>query len=318
MSQVGEFNLIRKYFENRSQADNPNLVLGIGDDAAVTSVPAGKQLVSTMDTLIAGRHFPIQTPPFDIGYKSLAVNVSDLCAMGADPAWFLLSLSLPEADEEFLGSFADGLFEAADRFAITLIGGDTCKGPMSVSIQASGLVGEGQYVTRHRAEPGDAIYVSGRIGAAAKGLDLIRSAEDEDDSQGFLQALNRPQPRVDLIPLVRDYATAAIDVSDGLIADLGHILERSKVGALIHADKIPVPQSMAADNWLEMALTGGDDYQLVLCVNQIQKGEFDQRIQEQGLDLVQIGEITPAGYFLHLDQQMRDLTKTKGFEHFEQ
>jgi thiamine-monophosphate kinase len=214
MNQIGEFNLIQKYFENRSQPDSPNLVLGIGDDAAVTSVPSGKQLVSTMDTLIAGRHFPVQTHPADIAFKSLAVNVSDLCAMGADPAWFLLSLSLPEADEGFLGAFADGLFEAANQFGITLIGGDTCKGPTSVSIQASGLINEGCFITRQKAQVGDAIFVSGQIGAAALGLELINKGIEDEESHPFRQALNRPQPRTDLISLIRDYATAAIDVSD--------------------------------------------------------------------------------------------------------
>lgn len=316
MNQIGEFNLIQKYFENRSQPESSHLVLGIGDDAAVTAVPSGKQLVSTMDTLIAGRHFPIKTHPSDIAYKSLAVNVSDLCAMGADPAWFLLSLSLPEADEEFLRSFADGLFEAANQFGICLIGGDTCKGPTSVSIQATGLVEEGCFITRRNAKPGDTIYVSGVIGSAALGLELINLGFEEEETLPFRQALNRPNPRTDLIPLIRDYATASIDISDGLIADLGHILERSQVGATIHAEKIPVPLPIRDESLLGKALTGGDDYQLVFCVGQDHKAELENRIKQQALDIAQIGEITEKGYSLQSGEQVIDLTTMKGFEHF--
>jgi len=293
-------------------------VLGIGDDAAVMAVPKGQQLVVTMDTLVAGRHFPGNTLPEDIGYKSLAVNVSDLVAMAATPFYFLLSITMPNADEDFLRGFSQGLFEAANEFAIPLVGGDTCKGPLSISIQASGLVDEGRFVTRRGAKPGDKIMLSGVVGAAALGLDSMQTKLRLNASQqAFCEnALNRPQPRVDLIELLKKYAHSAIDISDGLIADIGHILQQSAVGAILDKYKIPAYEALADYQRYDYALNGGDDYQVAFTVAPDIFAELLQVAQQSGITLYEIGEITDSGYLMKEGATMRDLANFRGFDHF--
>ena len=314
----GEFSLIDKYFGGRVAAPGQHTLLGIGDDAAVMSVPAGSQLVVTMDTLIGGRHFPESTHPFDIAWKSLAVNVSDLAAMAATPFYFLLSLSLPEVDDAFLQQFSNGLFAAADEFAIELVGGDTCRGPLSITIQASGLVEGEQFVTRRGAKIGDKIFVSGQLGAAALGLAHVQQkmtlTRDEQDI--CLNALNKPIPRTDLNEILRLFASAAIDISDGLIADLGHILMQSRVGALLWQGGIPLCPTVKKYHRLNDALRGGDDYQLVFTVAAQDVESMLHLAQRQSLQLFEIGEITAKDYQLETETGLQDCSHTGGFDHF--
>ncbi|MCK4706980.1 MAG: thiamine-phosphate kinase [Gammaproteobacteria bacterium] len=314
-----EFSLIEKYFTGQAQQRKGEYTaLGIGDDAAVLNIPSGQQLVVSMDTLIAGRHFPVETNPFDIAYKSLAVNVSDLVAMAATPAYFLLSLTLPEANEYFLNVFSQGLFAAADEFDIALVGGDTCKGPLSISIQASGLVPQGKFVTRSGAKIGDKIIVSGKLGAAALGLASVQGKVKLSvaDEKHCVDALNRPSPRLDLNDLLSTYASSAIDLSDGLVGDLGHILSNSSVGAVIDRQKIPAYEGLSEHNLFDYALTGGDDYQMLFTVAEKDMNSFKDFAMQEGLELFVIGEIVKQGYIMQDQNNSIDLSTFRGFDHF--
>jgi len=318
---MDEFSLIERYF-NRP-VSSKLIHLGIGDDAAALSLPADRLLVQTMDSLHAGIHFPHETCAADIACKSLAVNVSDLAAMAAQPTFFLLSLTLPDASETFLDEFATGLFEAADLYGIELIGGDTCRGPLSVTIQASGLVEPEHLLRRDTAQVGDHLFVSGQLGLAALGLALVQGREHVQDSlrDAAIRALNRPVARVDLIPLLQRFASAAIDISDGLVGDLGHLVRRSGVGACIDRDALPVADWIRANQRYELALSGGDDYQLLFSVPAARVDELLLAIEQQHVDCTPIGRITRSGLRLqdsaHSSTSI-DLTQTRGFMHFGQ
>ena len=320
MSQ-GEFSLIEEYFTRQARSiQKAGVILGIGDDAAVLKVPEFHQLVVTMDTLIADHHFPLNTQPGDIAYKSLAVNVSDLAAMAASPFYFVLSLSLPEADESFLQDFSRGLFAAAREFDIALVGGDTCKGPLSITIQASGLVPDDAYISRSGAKPGDRIFVSGELGTAALGLASIQGKIALEDKllQRCLQSLNRPRPRLDLIPFIREFATAAIDVSDGLVADLGHILDSSESGAMLEKSQLPVCDWIRQQQLYDYALGGGDDYELLFTVPQKQVESFRSHAQQVGITVSEIGRILPVseGYRMRDQSDLIEMNYFQGFNHF--
>ncbi|KAF0192119.1 MAG: thiamine-monophosphate kinase [Gammaproteobacteria bacterium] len=266
-----EFELIGRYFADRGPRRR-DVVLGIGDDAALLDVPAGQQLVVTMDTLVAAVHFPVATAPRAIGHKALAVNLSDLAAMGATPAWFTLALTMPQADAAWLEAFSDGMFELAERYEMQLVGGDTTRGPLSITIEAHGLVPAGRAIRRSGARAGDRIYVTGTLGDAALGLRALTGECDLGAAERVLlvRRLEYPQPRIAAGIALRDVASAAIDVSDGLAADLGHILDASGVGARIELARIPVVPSVAGyagrSGDAGFALTGGDDYELCFTV----------------------------------------------------
>lgn len=319
MSQ-GEFALIQHYFnrQSTSSAEDPQLLLGIGDDGAVVQVPENHQLVQTIDTLIEDQHFPVGTAPWNIAYKSLAVNVSDLIAMAATPAYFVLSLTLPEVDEGFLEPFADGLFEAADEFSIRLIGGDTCKGPLSISIQANGFVPNNQYVTRSGAQVGDRIFVSGKLGAAAVGLACLQGRVDvaEQDQQICIDALNSPKPNLKLVALLRSFASSAIDLSDGLVGDLKHIIDQSGVGARIQKSNLPAYQWIAENDAYEFALAGGDDYQILFTVPEKHMTDMLTLSRQLEIELTDIGLITQKEFLMDDQAQVIDLSLFKGFDHF--
>lgn len=260
---MDEFDLIRHFF--RRPGKGAGVVLGPGDDAALLAPAAGQQLVMTMDTLVGGRHFPDDLPPADIGWRSLAVNLSDLAAMGATPRWCLLSLSLPEADESWLKAFSEGFFALADQARVALVGGDMTRGPLSITVQATGEVPVGKALLRSGARPGDRICIGGVPGEAAAGLACWQSGERDGS---LVQRLARPEPQLALGIKLRGFASACTDVSDGLLADLAHILEESGVpGAIIETDRLPV--SPALVHWgndetrLQACLAGGDDYLLL-------------------------------------------------------
>lgn len=301
-----EFDLIQTYFN--WQQSTETVVKGVGDDGAVVRVPEGKQLVVTTDTLISGVHFPEQTSAHAIGHKSLAVNLSDLAAMGADPAWFTLAISMPEQDDQWLVDFSSGLKSLADEASIVLIGGDTTKGSLSISITAMGLADQADLLLRSAAKDGDSIYVTGQLGDAAAGLAMVQNRFSGAISESCIQRLNYPKPRNFESQLIREYATACLDISDGFLADLGHILEASKLGAHIDLDCIPLsPELQRLDRQLALdyALRGGDDYELLFTVPQKIQAEFEQFIQHIGLICYCVGT---------MDQSVNGIVSLKGGE----
>lgn len=265
---LGEFDIIAKYFAGHAHGDE--VLLGVGDDAAVLGVRADRRLVLAMDTIVEGVHFLPDADAADVGYRALAVNLSDLAAMGAVPSWMSLSLSLPRADERWLNGFAAGLFEVAGRYDVQLIGGDTVKGPLVITIQVGGWVEPDRWLTRSGAREGDAIFVSGTLGDAAAGLALLTVGQRPMQEAPFEFLRNRflrPEPRIALGRALRSVATAAMDISDGLLTDLGKLCEASRCGAVLEVEAVPTSQPLQAtfdvDRRLQYSLCGGDDYELL-------------------------------------------------------
>jgi thiamine-monophosphate kinase len=265
-----EFELISTFFA-RQPVSRADVVAGIGDDAALLRPPAGQLLAVTSDLLVSSVHFLPDVDPHSLGHKALAVNLSDLAAMGAEPAWFLLNLVLPEADAQWLERFCGGMFDLARAHNVQLVGGDTSRGPLEIGIEAHGFVPEAQALRRSGARIGDRIYVTGTLGDAAVALQhrLGKGRLSEDDFAAVAERLDRPTPRVREGMALRGLAHSAIDISDGLVADLGHILEQSQAGARIFLDKIPVSPVVRTHikkfGW-EAALAMGDDYELCFTV----------------------------------------------------
>ena len=263
---TAEFDLIARIRARAAlqEMQRGDVVLGIGDDAALLQVPAGMQLVVAMDTLNAGVHFPPATAPADIGWKALAVNLSDLAAMGAQPAWCTLSLSMPGADAGFVDAFLDGFLELAGEHDVVLVGGDTTRGPLSVCVTAHGLVEPGQALRRNGARVGDDVWVSGTLGDAAGALAQWEEGVAIDPT--LRMRLDRPSPRISLGRALRGIANACIDVSDGLLADLGHVCAASGVGAQVDIDALPASDALhkafASDRRRTLQTVGGDDYEL--------------------------------------------------------
>jgi len=291
-----EFELIKKYFQNLTDED-PSVKYGIGDDAAIIKVPEDMDLVLSMDTLLEGTHFPAEATPSDIGHKVLAVNLSDMAAMGAIPKWVLLSISLPENDEAWLKEFASGFLELARQHSVSLIGGDMSRGPLSITLQIQGLVPTDTALKRDGAEIGDLIYVAGALGDAGVGLDIIKgklSLESKYETY-FVNCLNRPEIYIDAGIRLRDIASSAIDISDGLMADLGHILDASHIGAEIEAKKIPLSEAMQQcidekTAW-NYALTSGDDYKLCFTASAAHHDRIINTFNELNIPVSCIGEI---------------------------
>lgn len=322
---MSEFDLIKRYFKSSAQ-QRDDVVLGIGDDCALLSPPAGKLLAYSTDTLIAGVHFPQQTAAADIGYKSLAVNLSDLAAMGAEPAWASLAISLPSASESWLGQFMQGFNQLASQYNLALVGGDTTRGPLSITVGVTGFVDEAHSFKRSNAKAGDAVFVSGTLADARLGLQLLlQENADFDcvqaDMQFLLDRLNRPTPRLDVARLLRAYPIAAIDLSDGLLADLGHICEASQLGARIDLNRIPL--STAAHNQMHnridwsLILNAGDDYELCFTCKAEHVAEMQQTMNKHQIQVTQIGEITDTpGITCELDGQPFSLAIASGYDHF--
>lgn len=317
-----EFDIIRQYFIRENNRDD--IVLGIGDDASITEIPQTKQLVQSIDTLVAGVHFPESASAADIAYKALAVNLSDMAAMGATPAWFTLAITLPDPDKNWLKEFSDSLSLLANEYNIALIGGDTTRGPLSVSVSISGLVDKGAGLTRSNAQPGDLVYVTGTLGDAALALTAVQgdSLLIEDDENYLLSRLNRPTPRLDVSEQIRNYVNACIDISDGLIADLGHIIEASQVGAKIYFDKIPCSEAFKrniTDSQLAagLMLSGGDDYELCFTVAASKQNEFNSYIAENNLQVTCIGEIIKEPILQCFDGTNTEMElREAGYQHF--
>jgi thiamine-monophosphate kinase len=298
---VPEFDLI-EIIRARTAQSRGDVVLGIGDDAALLKPPAGQQLVACTDTLVAGVHFPQDTAPQDIGWKSLAVNLSDLAAMGATPAWAMLALTLPKADRRFVEAFADGFAQLARAHAVNLVGGDTTQGPLSVTVSAFGFSPESRALLRSGARVGDAVFVTGTLGDAAAALRLMqdsglgtRDPSNEQARSELLLRLNRPEPRIAAGLALRDVASACIDVSDGLLADLGHICEASGMGAVVEADALPLSSAMLAlfeaDERRAFALSGGDDYELCFTASVDRADRIAADFARLGFGAARIGRV---------------------------
>lgn len=316
-----EFDIIDNYF-TRQRVKRDDVALGIGDDAAVLSVPQDQQLIVAMDTLVSGVHFPTNTLAEDIGYKALAVNLSDLAAMGAEPAWFTLALTLPNTDSEWLQGFAKGLFILADQYNLQLVGGDTTQGPLTVSIQIAGYVPAGTALMRRGAKVGDSIYVTGTLGDATLGLRCLQRPGEYKPDPEAINKLNRPPPRVDIGMAIRDTASACIDISDGLLADLGHILELSQVGASLDRKLLPLSHRMKLlcdehECNYDMVLAGGDDYELCFCVSPQNEAGLAAIFVDGDVRLTRIGQIEQqTGIRLYNGDELCSVNYQQGFEHF--
>lgn len=315
-----EFNLIQQYFTR----DSTQAILGVGDDAAILPVTPGMQLVTAVDTMVVNRHFLSDADAYGVGWKSLAVNLSDLAAMGATPRWALLALTLPEKNDDWLQGFSEGFYACASNFGVELIGGDTTKGPLTISVTVMGEIPPQQALRRDAAKIGDDIWVSGWLGEAALGLRAIQNeiTLPVEALQICRAALDRPLPRVELGLRLRNLAHAAIDISDGLLADLGHILERSVVGAEILIDHVPahpvLQHFLLGDPLgLQCLLTGGDDYELCFTALPENAGQIQMIGELLGLKLSRIGKITASGELLLLDAQNQVIHfQHHGYDHF--
>jgi len=313
---VTEFDLIYKLLNTQSQQRN-DVLTGIGDDCAILSVPENHSLAVSMDTLVAGVHFPESASAYSVGYKSLAVNLSDLASAGATPAWITLSLTMPAADEDWIKEFVRGIFTLADEYNVQLIGGDTCKGSLSISIQAHGFVKKA--MLRSGAKAGNLIYVSETLGDAALGLKSYHGDSAVDTT--CIRQFNEPEPRVKLGLLINNVATSCIDISDGLISDITHICKQSLCGADIYLNKIPL--SAAYRQYynnkpdIMQALSFGDDYELCFTIDKSNKQHIDKISRETGINLTCIGTISTQSNVRCFNQynEVVDITK-RGFEHF--
>jgi len=314
-----EFDVIKQYFSKISQSANTsNISLAIGDDAAIVSVPDNMELVICTDTLNEGIHFPIETSAYNIAYKALMVNLSDIASMGAVPQWFTLNISLPEIKKIWLEEFSKGLANLAGKYNINLIGGDTTRGPMSITITTAGHVKRNSGLKRSAAKIGDKVYLSGCTGEAAYGLACLTGSEPlKCEDHEFVSRLNRPTARVELGIGLLDVANACIDISDGLLADISHIAEASHCGVQLYLDKIPIPKINDSKQAQQYALSGGDDYELVFTVEEKNQQALNNLIKDLDFDITCIGEIIEQTgvRLLDVDNNLVNLD-TLGYQHF--
>lgn len=342
-----EFDIIARYFSDIlpiSSADNSpstsSLVeLGVGDDCALLSLPAGQRLAVSIDTLVAGRHFPVNANAFDIGQRALAVAVSDLAAMGATPLAFTLAICLPEVDTQWLQSFSEGLRKMAQAYNMPLIGGDTTNGPLTISVQVHGVLAAGSGLQRSAANPGDRIFVSGTLGDGAAALEVVEHPQQfandpisAEQKAYFQQKFYSPIARISLGQSLLDIASAAVDISDGLLADLGHICKASGCGARIQLDKLPLSPELIAlataqvqskntndvlDCALNYAISGGDDYELCFTVARQDCQRAIDAAAGSGVAVTEIGEVVAGDTVVCLDNSGEPIQfARKGYQHF--
>jgi thiamine-monophosphate kinase len=295
-----EFELIRQYFTEQV-VKRKDVHLGIGDDCALVTPAERQHIAVTTDTLVAGVHFPLKTSARSIGHKSIAVNLSDLAAMGAEPSWISLAITLPEIDETWIDEFCTGVFELCEFYNVQLIGGDTTQGPLSITVTAQGQIPFEKHISRSGAKAGDWLYVTGEIGGAALALQHIQgkvnvASKYQDEIQ---QRLDFPKARVLAGQALREYATSAIDLSDGLVADLKHICEASDVGANIVLDDLPISvalvDTIGLENAYDLALKGGDDYELLFSVAEDNKVGMETALANTGNKVTCIGQLNGSG-----------------------
>lgn len=323
---MSEFDLIKHYFTKSTQHTN----LSIGDDAALISVSEGHELAISTDMLISGTHFFSNAAPYSVGWKSLAVNLSDMAAMGANPKWATLSIALPSNNPTWLSGFSGGFFACANAFNVDLIGGDTTRGALTISVQMMGEVPKGKAIKRSGAQVGDDIWVSNQLGKAALALAHLLETHNIPDAlvQEYLQVLNLPQPRISLGLALRNVASSAIDVSDGLVSEVGHIIKASKtklsiaeMGAVIYLDKIPtssfIHKNLNQLDFQKFVLAGGDDYELCFTANPKQHDAIDTLSSSLNLTLTKVGQITAKNGVIVLDKHHQAIIlDTSGYNHF--
>ncbi|EKE87592.1 thiamine-phosphate kinase [Idiomarina xiamenensis] len=321
---VDEFSLIDEYFAHR-QHSRRDVELGIGDDGAILTPAAQHQLVVATDTLVEGVHFDRTTPPRALGHKVVAVNLSDLAAMGAEPCWLSLALTLPQIDHDWLTDFSSGFHEVSRYYGCTLVGGDTTKGPLTITVTAHGQLPNGRAITRHGAKAGDWIYLSGNVGDAGLGLAATQGRVQLPAAhlQRVVEKLHYPHPRVALGQSLRGIASAAIDISDGLLADLGHLLQRSQLAARIDLNELPLSlaltETVDTDTALRYGLTSGDDYELCFTVPEERRGMLDTALAHTAVKPICIGQVIggrPGSMQLSLDGQAWQMPEQRGFNHF--
>ena len=316
---LSEFDLITRYFNRPTR----HTVLGVGDDAALLALTPGQELAASIDTMVEGVHFFPDVEPDSLGHKALAVNLSDLAAMGATPKWAMLALTLPKVDEAWLDGFARGFFALAVDHKVDLIGGDTARGPRNICVQIMGEVPNGRALRRDGAKVGDDVWVSGHLGDAAA---AVAHRKGDLRLRGSLLAhciarLDRPTPRVALGRMLAGVANSAIDISDGLIADLGHICERSGVGAAIEFAAVPCSAELMPLRGQTLVtkaiLSGGDDYELCFTALAGRKSQIEALSGQSGLALTRIGKIVAGNDVVVKDEAGKPMTaKDGGFDHF--
>jgi thiamine-monophosphate kinase len=322
---LGEFDLIARYFTPAGYS--ADVLLGVGDDAAVLNVPAGFKLVAAVDTIVAGVHFPFDTNPRDIGYRALAVNLSDIAAMGAQPRWFTLSLCLPSISEAWLAEFASGLSDLAQQFKVQLVGGDTVQGPLNVSVQIMGCVEADRWLTRSGARVGDVIFVSGVPGEAAAGLQLIQQSAalqslqiEPQHREHLLHRFLRPTPRVELGRALRAHASAAMDVSDGLLTDLKKLCAASRCGAQLELEALPRSTALHAPfnraQFEQLALSGGDDYELLFTVHPADLLAVEAAMAECDVRCTPIGRVVEGATVSCCRNGHAVIVNDTGYDHF--
>ncbi len=320
----GEFDLITRYF-NRFKYSRKDVQLGIGDDCALLSLEEKHLLAVSTDTLVSGIHFLPDIDPVDLSHKALAVNLSDLAAMGADPAWLSLALTLPTVDESWVHAFSESLLEQLNYYDMQLIGGDLTRGPMSITLTIQGLIPEDRALVRSGAGIDDLIYITGSLGDSAAGLAIIQGRLQVENIRArdyLVKRHLRPQPRIGEGKLLRDLASSAIDISDGFISDLKHVLRSSRCGAHISLDKLPLSKVLSdhVDNEraLYWALAGGEDYELCFTIPKISRGRLEEALSHQiGTAYTCVGQTCPLSEsitFYHYNKIVQ--LNQEGFDHF--
>lgn len=332
----GEFDLINRYFIASKRSPRKDVILSIGDDCAITEHRQNQRIAITTDTMVENTHFLPSISPSDLAYKSVATNLSDLAAMGAEPAWFSLALTLPRINHHWLSEFSQTFFEVLDHYNVDLIGGDTTKGALHViSITAQGIIPKGKALCRHSANVGDWIYVSGNLGDSAGGLALLLDSHksavknsSDFDREYLLKRHLRPTPRVLLgfELAVSSLASAAIDISDGFIADLSHILERSQCSAVIDLESLPISapliNTFGQVQAEQFALTGGEDYELCFTVPDRQREKLEQHLKHIGVSYTCVGQLRALrpsmrkNIVFQRHGQSVEVTNSSGFDHF--
>jgi thiamine-monophosphate kinase len=324
-SPLGEFELIKRFFTRRAvpARQDSGIVVGIGDDAAVLEIPPGAELVAAVDTVVAGRHFPEGSDACSVGHRALAVNLSDMAAMGASPAWATLALTIPAADAAWLERFSTGLLDLAAAHGVALVGGDTTRGPLTVSVQILGHVPRGTALRRSGARAGDLLAVSGTLGDAGAGLAFVTASaavERSREVDTLVRRFEYPNPRVQLGLSARGIASAAMDLSDGLSGDLPKLAQASGVAAHVDVERLPLSAALRAvandEQSRDWALSAGDDYELLLAVPPQRYATLKAAADRLNLTLTVIGELrTGAGVTWSLKGK-EFVPKASGYDHF--
>jgi thiamine-monophosphate kinase len=320
---MNEFELIRTYFTDRGPK-RKDVVLGVGDDAALTRMSSGNLLVIATDTMVENVHFFSDADPRSIGHKALAVNLSDFAAMGAEPAWASVALTLPEANETWVKEFTDGLYEIAEYYNVQIVGGDTTKGPLTITVSLKGFVPETGAILRSGAKTGDWIYVTGQLGDSALVVEskLNNLSIPENQLTKAAQRFNYPAARIAAGQILRRTATSALDISDGLLQDMMHILRASNVSANINIDKLPISnnvlEAVDKDKAIELALMGGEDYELLFTLPEEQKGYLEQNATAMGINYTCIGQIQGGDPKITLTYEDKPypFPDKSGYQHF--